>query len=299
MNAESLTILDIANEAGVSPATVSRVLSDHPNVSAKTYEKVKRVIDKYNFKPNSIARGLLQKKTNTFGVIMPDIKHPYYASIFSGAQDEANRNGYIVQIYRLAYNAMITDEFVDQLIARRLDGVLLSGGFIESINPNDLTRVLTRLQQYMPIVTICPPIPGLQCINIYTDLAAGMRKVVRHLYVLGHKRIAFIGATQETRSVGIREQAFSEEMEKLGLLPISQQENIHTPSSGEMATLKLLSGLPREQWPTALIVINDLMALGVLKQLHNMRMTLPDDMAVVGCDNQFFSAFTLDRKSVV
>ncbi|MDL2317999.1 LacI family transcriptional regulator [Eubacteriales bacterium OttesenSCG-928-A19] len=292
MNAENMTILDIAREAGVSPATVSRVLSDHPNVSAKTYDKVKRVIEKYNFKPNSMARGLLQKSSRTLGVIMPDIKHPYYASIFSSAQEEANRSGYAVQIYRLAYNAMITDDFVDQLIERRLDGVLLAGGFIESTNPNDLPRVLTRLQQYMPIVTICPPIPGLVCINIYTDLAAGMRKAVRHLAALGHERVAFIGATKETRSVGEREAGFLGEIERLGLVPIMQQENFHTPAMGETATLKLLTSHKKEDWPTALIVVNDLMALGVLKQLHGMGLRLPEDMAVIGYDNQFFSSFT-------
>ncbi len=289
---ETLTILDIAREAGVSAATVSRVLSGHPNVSKKTATAVRRVVDKYNYKPNSMARGLLQKSSRTLGVILPSVTHPYYAAIFSAAQEEANRNGYALQMYRLKYNARITDEFIDQLIERRLDGVLFSGGFVESTNPNDLPDVLTRLQQYMPIVTICPPIPGLTCTNIYTDLALGMRKAVRHLSALGHKRIAFIGATNETRSVGEREHGFFDEMNRLGLTAISQEEHIHTPAMGEMATLKLLQSLPRTDWPTALIVVNDLVALGVLRQLHQMGLTLPRDMAVIGCDNQFFSAYT-------
>jgi len=293
MSSDHITILDIAREAGVSPATVSRVLSAHPNVSAKTSERVRRIVDKHNYKPNSIARGLLQRQTHTLGIIMPDITHPYYARLFSAAQKEANQKGYVVQLYRLAYNARITDGFIDQLIERRLDGVLLSGGFIESTNPTDLPTVLSRLQQYMPIVTICPPIPGLRCINIYTDLAAGMGKVVRHLHMLGHRRIAFIGTTPETRSVGDREKGFFNEMERLGLTAIAQPENIHTPAMGEMATLKLLAGLPRAKWPTALVVVNDLMALGVMKRLHSMKLNLPEDMAVVGCDNQFFASFLL------
>ncbi len=292
MASASKTILDIAQEAGVSAATVSRVLSDHPNVSKKTHAQVRAVIEKYNYKPNSIARGLLQKSSRTMGVILPSITHPYYAAIFSAAQDEANRNDYVVQIYRLAYNAKITDEFVDKLIERRLDGVLFSGGFVEATDPNNLPAVLMRLQRYMPIVTICPPIPGLSCINIYTDLELGLRKVVRHLGALGHRRIAFIGATDETRSVGDRERGFFDEMQKLGLDAITQPENIHTPQMGAMAVLRLLQRVERREWPTALIVINDLMALGVLRQLHAMGLRLPDDMAVVGCDNQFFSAFT-------
>lgn len=292
MPAGQMTILDIASEAGVSPATVSRVLSGHPNVSEKTCRKVQAVIDKYNFKPNSIARGLLSRSSQTMGVILPSISHPYYAAIFNATQDEASRAGYVLQAYRLAYNARITDAFVDQLIERRLDGALLSGGFVEPKNSDELPRVLGRLRQYMPIVTICPPIPGLSCISIYTDLALGMRKAVRHLYTLGHRRIAFIGATDETRSVDERERGFTLETEALGLTTIIQPENVHTPAMGETATLKLLAGLPRAEWPTALVVVNDLMALGVLRQLNRMGLTLPDDMAVVGCDNQFFAPFT-------
>lgn len=292
MAGDTITILDIAREAGVSAATVSRVLGDHPNVSQKTYQAVRRVIDKYNFKPNSMARGLLSRSSRTMGIILPSITHPYYASIFSAAQEEAGSNGFVVQIYRLPYNIRISDAFVDQLIERRLDGVLFSGGFVEPKSPEELPAVLGRLKQYMPIVTVCPPIPGLSCISIYTDLALGMRKAVRHLATLGHRRIAFLGATDETRSVGDREAGFFDEMRALSLSPLIQPEKTHTPQTGEMAVLKLLSGLPRMEWPTALIVVNDLMALGVLRQLSKMGLTLPDDMAVVGCDNQFFSAYT-------
>ena len=292
MATENKTILDIAREAGVSPATVSRVLSGYPNVSAATQARVQAVVDKYRFKPNSMARGLLQKSSGAFGIIMPDITHPYYAGIFSAAQEEARRHGYVVQLYRLAQNAMITDEFVNQLIERRLDGVLLSGGFIESTNPSDLPAVLTRLQRYMPIVTICPPIPGLSCINIYTDLASGARKLVRHLYTLGHRHIAFIGSTQETRSVGEREHGYVKEMLHLSLEPVQQPETIHTPATGEQAILKLLASNNGPDRPTALIAVNDLMALGALHQLTSMGFRLPQDMAVVGCDNAFFSAFT-------
>jgi DNA-binding LacI/PurR family transcriptional regulator len=292
VSAESLTILDIAREAGVSSATVSRVLSQHPNVRPDTFQKVKAVVDKYNYKPNSIARGLLQRQSHTLGIILPDIKHPYYASVFSAAQREAMSSGYVVQFYRLAYNSTITDDFINQLIERRLDGVLLCGGFIEPTCANDLPDVLHRLQRYMPIVTICPPITGLRCINIYTDLRSGVRKVVRHLSQLGHRRIAFIGATHETRSVGERQLGFEEEMAQLGLEPILLVENIHTPAMGETSVRRLLAEEGGDRAPTALVVVNDLVALGVLKGLRKLGISVPEEMAVVGCDNQFFSEYT-------
>ncbi|MDR2505784.1 MAG: LacI family transcriptional regulator [Oscillospiraceae bacterium] len=292
MAAANLTILDIAKEAGVSPATVSRVLSKHTNVSPSTAQRVREVVDKYSYQPNSIARGLLQRQSHVLGIIMPDIKHPYYASVFSAAQREAGSAGSVVQLYRLAYNSAITDDFISHLIERRLDGALLCGGFIEPSDPKDLSAVLKHLQQYMPIVTICPPIQGLDCVNIFPDLEGGIKKEVGHLARLGHKRIAFIGATQETRSVGERELGFRMEAERLSVKPVLHYENIHTPAMGESSVQRLLGSLPRSAWPTALIVVNDLMALGVLKGLRRMGLRVPEDIAVVGSDNQFFSEYT-------
>lgn len=292
MRAENLTILDIAKEAGVSSATVSRVLSKHANVRPATIQKVRAVVDKYSYQPNSIARGLLQKQSHTLGVILPDVKHPYYASIFSAAQREAAGIGSAVQLYKLAYNAVITDDFVSQLIERRLDGALFCGGFVEPENPRDLPDVLSGLQRYMPIATICPPLAGLNCVSIYPDLQGGMRKIVGHLARLGHRRIAFIGATRETRSVGEREKGFCAEAERLGVETILHYENIHNPAMGEISAQKLLSGRPSGEWPTAVAVVNDLMALGVLKGLKRMGLSVPGDIAVAGCDNQFFSEYT-------
>lgn len=292
MAVENITILDIAEEAGVSPATVSRVISGYPNVSAATYDKVKAVIDKYNFKPNSIARGLLQKHTYTLGVILPHVAQPHYASVFSAAQQEAARNGYVVQPYRLAYHSQLTEAFIDQLIERRLDGVLLAGAFADATRPMELVRLLKRLRQYMPIVMMEPPVAEVECISIYTDMEEGIRKAVRHLYALGHKRIAFVGAMPQARGAGERERGFHDEMEKLGLTPMVQTEGTHTAAMGEMATLKLLSGTPKAQWPSGIIAVNDLMALGILKQLFSMGLRLPEDMAVIGCDNQFFAGYT-------
>ncbi|GHU71141.1 LacI family transcriptional regulator [Clostridia bacterium] len=292
MQDSRLTIIDIAREAGVSSATVSRVLSKHPNVKAATALRVREVVDKYGYQPNSIARGLLQRQSHILGIIMPDIKHPYYAGIFSAAQREAANVGSAVQLYRLTYNATITDEFISQLIERRLDGTLLTGGFIESPGAHDLPAVLMRLRRYMPIVTIGPPIPGFGSPRVWPDLHSGVQRAVRHLVGLGHKRLAFIGATSDTRSVGEREQGFREACEQYGVEAILHYESIHNPSTGETCAIRLLNGMNRRDWPSALVVINDLTALGVLKGLRRMGLTVPDDIAVVGCDNQFFSEYT-------
>ncbi|MDR1600585.1 MAG: LacI family transcriptional regulator [Oscillospiraceae bacterium] len=288
-----LTIVDIAREAGVSSATVSRVLSERPNVKAATASRVRAVVDKHGYQPNSIARGLLQRQSRVLGIIMPDIKHPYYAAIFSAAQREAENIGSVAQLYRLDYNSAVTGEFIRRLIERRLDGTLLTGGFIESPDALNLPDVLARLRQYMPIVTIGPAIPGFQCERVWPDLPSGTRRAVEHLSALGHRRIAFIGATSDTRSVGEREQGFREACERLGVEATLLYESMHNPAAGEDCAVRLARGFPPRRRPTAAIIVNDLMALGALKGLRGLGLAVPDDIAVIGCDNQFFSAYTV------
>jgi LacI family transcriptional regulator len=150
---------------------------------------------------------------------------------------------------------------------------------------------LTLLQKYMPVVVLNPPIEGFACTYLYNDLAGAMRQAIRHLQALGHRRIAFLGGSSEIGNSGIRGRLFLEEAAAYNLMPVTQyhHEAGHTPEAGELAVLKLLSRLERPAWPTALIAINDLVALGALRPLHRMELHVPDDRAIIGCDHQFFS----------
>lgn len=294
MAGEQATIYDIAHEAGVSIATVSRVLSGSKGVSAKTKERVTEVMTRRNYRPSSIARGLYHQKTRLLGIVIPSVGHPYYAELFDAATKEAARSGYALVTYYTPLGAGIPDGLVDRLIEQRLDGALLVGGIVEGAPSEGVVRELSRLQSAMPIVTICPPIEGLHCITISSDLSSSVRLSLSHLYGLGHRRIAFLGGSHEVRSSGERERSFLCEMARLGLSVVSEyrHEAGYTPEDGELGVLKLLSRLPKEQWPTALIAINDLVALGALRQLRRMGLRVPEDMALVGCDNQFFTPYT-------
>lgn len=294
--ASNLTIHDIAREAGVSASTVSRVLSGHPNVSEKKREQVMCVVRKYDFQPNSIARGLQQQCSRTLGIIMPDADHPHYAEIFTAAYDQARAMGYALVSYCLHPGERVTDEFVNQLIERRLDGVILTGGCVEAKDFTDLPALLGKLQKYMPLVALSLPIPGVSCVHIYNDIALGMRLCVRHLNALGHTRIALLGEAQldaAFRAMQERLNGFLSEMEALSLKPLTLHTDLHRPQNGEIAVLRLWDSLPEGERPTALICINDMMALGAIRQLSRMGLRVPEDVAVVGCDNQFFAAYAL------
>ena len=292
MQTQRMTIYDIAREAGVSPSTVSRVLSGRSNVNALTRGRVQAVIEKHHFTPSSIAQGLLKKNSRNLGIILPGIQHPYYADMFTGAHAEAQRLGYTLQLFPVRPQENVTQPFMEHIDKRRLDGAILSGGVVESIMNEGLVRQLQMLTRAMPVVAVCPPIPGVNCINIYSDLTSSVRQSLRHLYTLGHRRIAFLGGSYESRSAGEREQGFVDEMERLNLTSRYRHEAGHNPEAGEMGVIKLLDPLPRHEWPTALLCINDLVALGAIRQLSRMQIRIPQAMAIVGCDNQFFAPYT-------
>ena len=146
----------------------------------------------------------------------------------------------------------------------------------------------------MVIATICPADVELDCICIQSDLINCARLPVRHLHTLGHRRIAFLGGSMHSKDVSRRGTGFLDQLRRLDLPddPAYHVDAGYDMESGERAVLRMLSGLDRARWPSAIVTFNDLVALGVMKQLKKMGLSLPRDMAIIGCDNQFFCAYT-------
>ena len=287
------TIYDIAREAGVSTATVTRVLAGHPSVKAATREKVQRIIDAHHYTPSASARDLEGCCTHTIGIVMPHVVNPYFTRIYDSAYEEAEANGYYAALFHMKENQPIGRNLVDELIRRRLDGAIFAGN-IWSSERSGLKEALERLRDYMPVVAVCPPATQLNCICVHSDLVGCSRLPVRHLHTLGHRRIAFIGGSMRLSDASRRGQNFLEEMRSLGLPddPAYHVDCGYDAEGGERAVLRMLSTLDRSRWPTALIAFNDLVALGAMKQLKQMGLHLPEDMAIIGCDNQFFCPYT-------
>ena len=294
------TIYDVADLAGVSIATVSRVMSGG-SASGKAKAKVEAAIAQLNYHPSQAARSLDRSETRTFALVVTDLANPYYTSLCAGAEAEAQRLGYSLQVYCTSSGRQAV---LNRLLERKVDGAILVGGFIEDNDASlpaaaqEEARVqhlinMQKLQQVMPLVTIGPPIEGLSCVNITSDLSLSVRKSITHLTALGHRRIAFIGGSPSVRSATIRETAFSDEMERRGL-PVfhdARTETGFTPQAGELCVTKLFSRFSSGQHPTALIAINDLVALGALHQLRRLGYRVPEDVALIGCDNQFFTPY--------
>jgi len=290
---QKVTIYDIAREAGVSTATVTRVVAGSPNVKAATREKVQRVIDAHAYTPSASAQNLEHGRTKTIAIVMPTILNPYFTRIYDAAYWEAEKNGYNAWIFQVRENNPIPRELVDELIRRRMDGVLFAGS-IWSAERRDLNDALSRLKHHMPVAVICPPSVKLDCICIHSDLVSCSRLPVRHLHALGHRRIAFIGGSMQFKDNSKRGENFLEELRALDLIddPAYHVDTGYDEEGGERAVLRMFSVLDKKRYPTALIAFNDRVALGAIKQLKQMGLRLPQDIAIIGCDNQFFCPYT-------
>lgn len=290
---KSVTIYDIAKEAGVSTATVTRVTSGDVRVREATRERVQQVIDKWGYVPSAAAHSLDGRYTRTFAIVMPAVSNPYFERIFNKMYATAREHGYYPLLIKITENQPVPRDVVDEILRRRMDGAIFVGN-IWNPERSGLSNTLSRLKDHMPVVAICPPATSLDCICIHSDLVNCSRLPVRHLHTLGHRRIAFIGGSMQLDDQSQRGENFLEELRTLDLpdVPAYHTNAGYDAESGERAVLRILSGLDRREWPTAFVAFNDLVALGAMKQLKKMGLKLPHDMAIIGCDDQFFCPYT-------
>ncbi len=272
---------------------MTRVLNNSASVRAAARQKLRQGVDPHGYSPSSVAQDLGSGSTKTLAVILPTVRNPYYAALVSAAHDEARLRGYSLWLYELPREEEITPEVVENLIARRLSGAFFIGGFYDVDRP-DLREMLARLGSYMPIVAICPPRENLGFVCMYNNLDGAVRRAVRHLHLLGHRRIAMIGGAPRLEDSGARAVSFLDELRLLGLPDPPDYGHLGggDAEAGQREIFRLVTGVPKGQRPTAVLAYNDLVALGAMHQLRQMGFRLPEDMAVIGCDNQFFCPYT-------
>ena len=287
------TIYDIAKEAGVSISTVSRVLSGTAPVSEASRRKVEEAITRRGYHPSAIARGMTSKTTNTLGIVLPKLVNPNYAMIFTGASDEAQRTGRSISLFPVQSLETAEYDGAAMLAERSLDGVIIC---VEHIEPQYKDRFISSLKDLrgvMPVALIGYAPEGIPYPAVCYDLIGIMKKLVEYLTSLGHTRIAFIGGSEDDRYEGSRDVGFRSAMEEAGLPmpPEYRKYCLGTSLEGERTLLDMLSSLPRRHWPTAVIALNDLVALGCMSAARKMGLKLPRDLSIVGCDNLVGSAY--------
>ncbi|WP_018132130.1 LacI family DNA-binding transcriptional regulator [Effusibacillus pohliae] len=268
------TIKDVARMAGVSTATVSRVLTGNGPFTPDTRRKVMEAIEKLNYQPNGLGRYLRKQETRTVIVVLPDITNPFFSQIIRGMEDEALAHGFTVILGNTDNHADRQRNYVKLLEERRADGIILTA--VRNPQPE-----IEAIQKIGPVVLACEYSSGMfQSVAIDNEQAAF--EATSHLIRLGHKRIAHFAGPSEVVLSGDRLHGYQRALREHGIAEQWVGEGDFSLESGRRLMQKLLQANPR---PTALFAASDKMAIGAILEAKLHGLKVPDDLAVVGFDD--------------
>lgn len=278
-----VTIYDIAKRAGVSAATVSKVLNGYPDVSSKTVAKVQKICVETGYRPNSVARGLATKKSLTIGIFFTDhlnsgLRHPFLLDIMASFKEVVGLAGYDLIFFSDDSPNNQSNSFYDRARHRNVDGVFLMGV------PRTEPSIQELAHSNMPCMAIDLDIIGPRAGFITSDNIAGAIKAVDHLVENGHKKIAFVADVFSTKPGTDRLIGYRAGMQK-NQLPIRSEWILNgdfTEQAGYQSTVRLLN---MTDLPTAIFCAGDMMALGAMRALSERGIRVPEDMSVVGFDD--------------
>lgn len=286
MKYNQVTIKDIARELGISPSTVSRALKDHPDISPDTKKAVNELATRLNYQPNIVALSLRQSKTNTIGVIIPEIVHFFFSTVISGIEDVAYSAGYNVILAQS--NESQTREISDMkaLFNSRVDGMLMS----VSRETTNFDHIESTLAKGVPIVFFDRVYKTEQSSKIIVDDFSGAKEATLHLIEQGCKRIAHIEGPPNLEISKHRLEGYKAALQEHNI-PFEKELIATCPSGtideGKVATEKLLQLKKR---PDAIFASNDPSAMGAMQAIKEAGLKMPDDVALVGFSNWFFSS---------
>ena len=275
-----VTIQDVASDAGVSAMTVSRVINESPRVKPDTRERVEASIAKLGYVPNRLARGLLQRKTHAFGVIVPDVANPFFTLVVRGVEQVAWRAGYHVILCDTQGDLERERGYLEDMVAFQVEGVLIAPVGDRS---RPQIRLLTR--NSVPFVLIDRSITGFEADLVQGDSVAGARQLVEHLIELGHRRIGMVTETSEVSTARDRLQGYCEALENAGIEndpELVVESSTIDPDAAREATLRLLS---LTEPPTAIFAVNNIAVVGVVEAARRQKLEIPDDLALVCFDD--------------
>lgn len=278
-----VTIYDIAKKAGVSTATVSKVINGYSDVSQRTVIKVQKICNEMGYRPNSVARGLATKKSMTIGIFFTDhlnsgFRHPFLQDTLASFKEVVGRAGYDLLFFSDDSPNNTMNSFYDRAMHRNVDGVFLMG--VPRTDPN----LHTLAHSTLPCMAIDLDIIGPRAGYVTSDNIGGAIKAVDHLVELGHKEIAFISDVFSTKPGQDRLIGFRSGMQKHGI-PIQSDWILNgdfTESGGYHSCLRLLD---MDRLPTAIFCAGDMMALGATRAMNEKGIRYPEDMSIIGFDD--------------
>ncbi|OGB91840.1 MAG: hypothetical protein A3H39_08800 [candidate division NC10 bacterium RIFCSPLOWO2_02_FULL_66_22] len=272
------TIGDVARRAGVSRATVSRVLNEYPHVRPQVRTDVQRAIRALRYRPDQVARSLARRETKTLGLVVADITNPFYAETARAIVETARGHGYHVILCNTDNLHRLQEEYVEVLRQRRVDGIIFGSVFLDDPVVEGL------VEAGYPCVMYNRRLRSGRGNYIVLDNASASHDLTRHLLDLGHRHIGFITGLRDLSTASERLRGYRAALRAAGLPadPRLMRPGAFKAEMAQRAAQELLK-LPRR--PTAIMAGNDLMALGVMQAAGDLGLRVPEDLAVVGFDD--------------
>ncbi|MBC7914219.1 MAG: LacI family DNA-binding transcriptional regulator [Pyrinomonadaceae bacterium] len=294
-----ITLIDIAKKLGITPATVSRALSDHPEISAKTKKLVNETAVLLDYKRNKIASSLRSGKTHVIGVLIPTAEHSFFGSVIHGITNLANSNGYDVLIYQSNEQEENEIKGINAFMSARVDGILVS----IAKNTKNYTHFKKVQQQHIPIAFFDRNNDELGIPSVVIDDYSGAYQATINLIEQGYKRIAHIAGPQhinifKERLRGYRDALKVNNIAFESALVYEGDVSIEAGKNGISAFYKL------ENPPDAIFGVEDITALGALKELKDRNIKVPEQVGVFGFCNDLFgehitpSLSTIDQQTI-
>jgi LacI family transcriptional regulator len=270
-----VTIRDVAARAGVSVATVSKVINQRYGVAAETNARVLAVIEELGYEASLVAQSLRNHRTNVIGILVADLE-PFSTELLKGAADAIRGTGFELVVYSAGGR---TSDHVgwERRYLSRLSGTLIDGAVL-------VTPTVTNVHYDAPIVAVDPHTGPSDLVTIDSDNLRGGRLATGHLLDLGHRRIAMLTGRPDLQSAQLREEGYRQAMAAAGV-PVDEKlvaVGAYDPEIAVDAALELLTGPDR---PTAVFAANDLSAIATIEAATRLGLRVPDDLSVVGFDN--------------
>src|SRR5579883_3144795 len=278
-----MSLEQVAKRARVSTATVSRVLNGVDVVKSSTRARVMKAVSELKYHPNLLARSLAGGRTRTVGVIVSNLDNPFFLDVYRAVETDCHARGYELVVANTLYRSEQLAASTRMMLGRRVAGLAV---IVSEMDDNIITELT---ESEIPIVFYDVGTPGGNITKIRVNYRKGMERVAEYLLALGHVNFAFIGHHAVLGPIDERLRALKDHIKagspNAGMRVVANADSLE---GGRDAAAELLSsGAP----PTAIICVNDIMAVGVMKEVRERGLRIPEDVSVTGFDNIKLSEF--------
>lgn len=283
---QQVTIYDIAQEAGVSSATVSRAISGKGYVSAEKRAVILKIVEKYNFRPNTFAQSLKSGYTKTIGFIVPNIGNMYFANLYYEFEKKASEHGYLTMLLNSNGDYETESRLFRSLLEKNVDGIIMTGGRLDAVQLEEKwIQEVQELSARLPIVMCGGLAARFECPGVYTDDTKGVELLLELLKKQGCQSVCFIGGSNRFFPSYSKKESALRFGKKMGM-----EIEVHWEKEGPMFNyeagfLKMRELLTQKIYPDAVCGANDYVAAGAMKAAIQAGLRVPQDILIAGFDD--------------